>query len=143
MKLRLSILAALCVGLFTAAPPALADDPGGSDTHAAHYYLALGDSLAEGFQPNGDLTHGYADQLSAALKADDPSLRLENLACGGETTSSMISGVAAPQPRLTVFLRPARSPQGAARARVAAGRRGRVSPRAHPIRLTHHDRHRR
>jgi hypothetical protein len=93
MKLRLSILAALCVGLFTAAPPALADNLAGTDTNAAHSYLALGDSLAEGFQPNGDLTHGYADQLYAALKADDPTMQLENLACGGETTSSMISGV--------------------------------------------------
>jgi len=34
---------------------------------APHYYVALGDSLAEGFQPNGDVGHGYADQLYAAL----------------------------------------------------------------------------
>jgi lysophospholipase L1-like esterase len=73
---------------------ATADDP-----HAVHYYVALGDSLAEGFQPNGDagpggtFTHGYANQLFAALRAVDPTLQLENLACGGETTSSMISGV--------------------------------------------------
>src|SRR4029450_921851 len=45
---------------------ATADDP----SHAVHYYVALGDSLAEGFQPNGDFGHGYADQLYAALEAN-------------------------------------------------------------------------
>ena len=38
---------------------ATADNP----SHAVHYYVALGDSLAEGFQPNGDVGHGYTDQL--------------------------------------------------------------------------------
>jgi lysophospholipase L1-like esterase len=60
---------------------------------AVHYYVALGDSLAEGHQPNGDVGYGYADQFYAALKADDPTLLLESLACGGETSASMISGV--------------------------------------------------
>ena len=32
------------------------------------------------------------NQLYDSLKANDPTLQLENLACGGETTSSMISG---------------------------------------------------
>jgi lysophospholipase L1-like esterase len=72
---------------------ATADNP-----HAAHYYLALGDSLAAGYQPNGETSpdgmflHGYANQLYDALKPNDPTLQLQNLACGGETTSSMISG---------------------------------------------------
>jgi lysophospholipase L1-like esterase len=93
MKLRISIFAAICLGSFTSVPPALADGPGSTDAASAHYYVALGDSLAEGFQPNGDRTHGYADQLYAELRAGDPTLQLENLACGGETSSSMISGV--------------------------------------------------
>jgi subtilisin family serine protease len=42
MKLRLCILAALCVGLFTAAPPALADDPGGPERQ----YLVAGNTSA-------------------------------------------------------------------------------------------------
>jgi len=73
---------------------ATADDP----PNAVHYYIALGDSLAGGYQPNGDTApdgmflHGYANQLYDALKANDPTLQLQNLACGGETTSSMISG---------------------------------------------------
>jgi lysophospholipase L1-like esterase len=59
---------------------------------APHYYVALGDSLAEGFQPNGDVGHGYAHQLYAALNANDPTLELVNLSCGGESTSTMING---------------------------------------------------
>jgi lysophospholipase L1-like esterase len=67
-------------------------------SNAVHYYVALGDSLAAGYQPNGEtgpdgmFLHGYANQLYDALKANDPTLQLQNLACGGETTSSMISG---------------------------------------------------
>lgn len=92
MKLRLSVLAALCAAFFTGVPPALADDPAAADTTAVHYYLSLGDSLAEGSQPNGDVDHGYADQLYALLKEADPTLRLVKLACGGETTTSMLVG---------------------------------------------------
>jgi lysophospholipase L1-like esterase len=78
---------------------ATADDP----PNAVHYYVALGDSLAAGYQPNGDFgpdgtfLHGYANQLYDALKASDPTLQLVNLSCGGESTSSMISGEEAPQ----------------------------------------------
>ena len=60
--------------------------------HSTTYYLSLGDSLAEGFQPNGDLAHGYADQLHAALATDNPKLELVKLGCGGESTSSMRFG---------------------------------------------------
>jgi lysophospholipase L1-like esterase len=91
MKIRLSLLVALCAALL-GVPAALADTPGASNAVAPHYYVALGDSLAEGYQPNGDLGHGYADQLYAALKADDPTLQLVNLSCGGEDTSTMING---------------------------------------------------
>ena len=59
---------------------------------ATHYYLSLGDSLAASFQPNGDLTHGYAEQLDALLVADDPKLELVKLGCGGESTASMRFG---------------------------------------------------
>jgi lysophospholipase L1-like esterase len=57
-----------------------------------HYYLALGDSLARSSQPNGDFQHGYSEQLLALLQQQDPSLRLVKLACGGESTVTMISG---------------------------------------------------
>jgi lysophospholipase L1-like esterase len=93
---RLLFLAAIVAALaLVTSGRALADSSAASDTstNPVHYYVALGDSLAEGHQPNGDVGDGYADQFYATLKADDPTLQLENLACGGETTSSMISGV--------------------------------------------------
>lgn len=83
MKVRLSILAALCAALGTGH----ADAAG-----PTHYYLALGDSLARSGQPNGDFQHGYAEQLTATLQQQDPSLRLVKLGCGGATTTDMVYG---------------------------------------------------
>ena len=67
---RLIVLAALVAAI--AAPQSVAASADRSTT----YYLSLGDSLAESFQPNGDLTNGYAEQLYAALVTDDPKLEL-------------------------------------------------------------------
>jgi lysophospholipase L1-like esterase len=83
---------AVALVAFSAAGPARADSPAASDTNAVHYYLSLGDSLAAGEQPNGDFTHGYADQLFADLKAADPTLRLVKRGCGGESTDGMMFG---------------------------------------------------
>jgi lysophospholipase L1-like esterase len=87
-------VAIVAAAFLVAVERAVADAPAtGTGTNAVHYYVALGDSLAEGYQPYGQIDDGYADQLYRALETDDPNLRLEKLACGGETTSSMISGV--------------------------------------------------
>jgi lysophospholipase L1-like esterase len=65
-------------------------------SHAVHYYVSLGDSLATGFQPGdneftgGD--NGYTDQLYAILKASDPKLKHVKLGCGGETSTTFING---------------------------------------------------
>jgi lysophospholipase L1-like esterase len=60
---------------------------------APTYYLALGDSLAAGTQPPALFTKkGYADQLLALLRKEEPSLRLVNLGCPGETAGSLIEG---------------------------------------------------
>jgi lysophospholipase L1-like esterase len=61
------------------------------------YYLALGDSLSVGAQPDASGTsvptgQGYADQLYAILRRARPGLRLVKLGCIGETTVSMIHG---------------------------------------------------
>jgi lysophospholipase L1-like esterase len=61
------------------------------------YYLALGDSLAQGVQPNAAGTSvetgaGYPDQVYAALRPSHPALQLVKLGCPGETTSTMING---------------------------------------------------
>ena len=61
------------------------------------YYLSLGDSLAQGVQPDSSgasvkTRRGYADQLYAALRSRHPGLRLVKLGCPGETTTTMING---------------------------------------------------
>jgi lysophospholipase L1-like esterase len=61
------------------------------------YYLALGDSLAVGVQPNAAGTsvptdQGYSNDLYAAEKRRIPGLKLMQLGCPGESTSSMIHG---------------------------------------------------
>jgi lysophospholipase L1-like esterase len=60
------------------------------------YYLALGDSLAQGVQwsASGDIAtnEGYADDLYAQFSKSIPGLALAKLGCSGETTSSMIHG---------------------------------------------------
>ena len=65
------------------------------------YYLALGDSLAIGVQPDatGQLrptSQGYADDLHLLLRTFLPDLSLVKLGCSGETTSSMITGQQSP-----------------------------------------------
>jgi len=63
----------------------------------ASYYLALGDSLSQGVQPDAagvsvETGQGYADQLYAALRPARPALRLVKLGCPGETTATMMHG---------------------------------------------------
>jgi lysophospholipase L1-like esterase len=62
------------------------------------YYLALGDSLSVGFQPNrGETQHGYVDVLARRIRKDGiPDLRLRNVGCAGETSRSLISGERSP-----------------------------------------------
>jgi lysophospholipase L1-like esterase len=66
-------------------------------TFPTTYYLALGDSLSQGVQPDAagasvETGQGYADQLYAALLPAYPGLRLVKLGCPGETSRTMIDG---------------------------------------------------
>src|SRR3954466_6984582 len=61
------------------------------------HYLALGDSLAYGFQPNGDHTHGYVDDFFTFLQNQGVQDH-QNLGCPGETSSSFINGGKCPYP---------------------------------------------
>ena len=81
------------IGLVAVAGPAQAGDHG-----RKVWYLALGDSLSVGVQPdaanvNHPTTFGYADQLHQALKATTPNLELKKLGCAvTETTTDMLKG---------------------------------------------------
>ena len=54
----------------------------------ASYYVALGDSLSKGVQPDAkgtsvETADGYANQLFTALHQDEPALRLADFGCPG------------------------------------------------------------
>ena len=99
---RLGIAA--LVGLLLAAVPEVASAAGRpGPTAAPTYYLALGDSLAAGYQPQDAGTlqscgfhYGYACDLYQELGSTNTNLQAVNLSCPGETTSSMLSGVGSP-----------------------------------------------
>jgi lysophospholipase L1-like esterase len=64
---------------------------------APRYYLALGDSLSQGVQPNVnglslETNQGYADQLYANLRGRIKNLKLVKMGCPGDTTTSMLTG---------------------------------------------------
>jgi lysophospholipase L1-like esterase len=87
---------ALALGTAGCAGSAPARDSRGARLTVS-YYVALGDSLSQGVQPDSAgasvPTHqGYADQLYADLRRGDPGLRLVKLGCPGETTHTMING---------------------------------------------------
>jgi lysophospholipase L1-like esterase len=68
-----------------------------ADAAGARYYLSLGDSLAQGMQPDAagltvNTDQGYADQLYAIEKRKIPGLKIVKLGCGGETTTSFLTG---------------------------------------------------
>jgi lysophospholipase L1-like esterase len=64
------------------------------------YYLALGDSVAYGFQlskfladrPPSEYDTGYVDLFAARLREIRPELALVNYGCPGESTSSFMTG---------------------------------------------------
>jgi len=64
---------------------------------AASYYLALGDSLSRGVQPDAagasvETSQGYPNLVYDQLRPGHPGLRLVQLGCPGETTETMMHG---------------------------------------------------
>ena len=55
------------------------------------HYLALGNSLAFGFQPNGDFTHGYVNDLFQIFQ-NEGTKDFKDLGCPGETSTTFING---------------------------------------------------
>ena len=74
----------------------------GGAAHAApkRYYLALGDSLAYGLQPQkvdaglppSGFRTGYVDVFAARLRAIDPGVQVVNYGCPGESTKTFNAG---------------------------------------------------
>jgi len=99
--IRGSVRIAFAAAVAAAALTACSGPPTSAGSRAlpipASYYLALGDSLAQGVQPNAtgasvETRQGYPDQLYAARRPRHAGLRLVKLGCPGETTSTMIDG---------------------------------------------------
>src|SRR6266571_4224478 len=102
--LFVAIVAALVITAGARAPAAsaLTSSASQGDPSAAHYYLSLGDSLAQGYQPIGGTrsstviptgyNQGYADQLFKLERDKYTQLQLVKLGCGGESTVSMLYG---------------------------------------------------
>src|ERR1700678_3281556 len=62
-----------------------------------HYYLALGDSLSVGFQPNPqgvglETSQGYTNDVYAYERTSVPGLKLVEMGCPGDTTTSLLTG---------------------------------------------------
>jgi lysophospholipase L1-like esterase len=100
-RIRLVPLVALALGLAvaacTACSPSAPRMPQAPGRAALAYYLALGDSLSRGVQPDVagtsvETAQGYPNLVYARLSRGDPGLRLVQLGCPGETTQTMTRG---------------------------------------------------
>ena len=95
---RIAVTIAVVTAVTTAAMAGAAPALAAHKTTSAHtYYLSLGDSLAQGVQPDKsgnsvETNEGYANQLFTALHSSNPTLKLVKLGCPGETTGTMING---------------------------------------------------
>ncbi|MFC3689470.1 SGNH/GDSL hydrolase family protein [Aquipuribacter hungaricus] len=107
--------------------PGRTDSPDGTGVTGAQgvgpreHYLALGDSLAQGFSPSGDVRAAYPYQHAAGV----PGTRLTVLACAGETTVTFVSG-RCPYPQTAAV--PRQGSQLSAALAFLAAHPGQVSP---------------
>lgn len=97
MRLRLATLAAILAALSASTGAAGSSEP--RFNPPKQYYLALGDSIAYGFQaskflvgaPAAGFDTGYVDVFSARLRELRPRLAVINYGCPGETTFSFVA----------------------------------------------------
>lgn len=90
--MRRALTVVLSLFLALVAPSAVNASPGRGAHHATSWYLALGDSLAAGYQPGvgDDRDGGYVGGVLDAVQEDAPKAKLRNLSCSGATTTSML-----------------------------------------------------
>ena len=103
MTLAKTTLAGALCAISLAAPLALAGTERPAGRSPAAYYLALGDSMAFGFQPTkatkppskldpAAFRTGYVDVFAAQLRKLSPTIRVINYGCPGETTVTFAKG---------------------------------------------------
>ncbi|NNG39393.1 SGNH/GDSL hydrolase family protein [Flexivirga sp. ID2601S] len=94
MSRALRVASALALAAASAGGAAAFAQAAAAAPSTGGYYLALGDSLAAGYQPGqgDDKTGGYVGDVLAHLQQTEPGLQLQNLACSGETTTTMLAG---------------------------------------------------
>lgn len=86
------VAVAMVVGLAAAAPL------GASSSAPKRYYLALGDSIAYGFQPTkanatrASAFRGYVEAFAARLQKLSPQIEIVNYSCPGESTVTFARG---------------------------------------------------
>jgi lysophospholipase L1-like esterase len=98
--MNLANLLAGLLGLVLLAAAGASAAPGPIYQPPQSYYLALGDSIAYGFQPVKAAAHlppsafntGYVDLFAARLRAIAPGIRVVNYGCPGESTDTFIRG---------------------------------------------------
>jgi lysophospholipase L1-like esterase len=96
-KVRTLMGAAFPTALLLALIPATSAAAGTISAGPTPYYLALGDSLSQGVQPNStgasfETNQGYVNDLYSLYRHEVPGLQLAQLGCPGETTGTMIDG---------------------------------------------------
>lgn len=125
---RSMVRAAVTVALaLSAITGALAHTAGAASVVAPKpYYLALGDSLAFGYQPNFDWSHGYASYFASNLKTHGSSSSV-NYGCSGETAATFIQG-GCPYQNIFMLHNYYTGPQLNAALSFINGHAGKVSP---------------
>ena len=86
------VTAVLALGGLTA--PTASAQASAASSNATGWYLAMGDSLAAGYQPGqgDDRTGGYVGGVLDAVRTDTAKTKLVNVACSGETVVTMVDG---------------------------------------------------
>src|SRR5436309_3431579 len=101
MRGRMARAVVVCaVGVTWLAPLTLGATARPFTSPPQRYYLALGDSIAYGFQPAkakaglppSGFNSGYVDVFAARLRAIAPKIRVVNYGCPGESTKTFIHG---------------------------------------------------
>lgn len=90
--LGLSLMLAIVMSLFMAPSAAHAHVRTSSTVGPKYYYLALGDSLAFGYQPNLDWSHSYPTQWYNNDLSKKGSKSYTNYGCNGEKSGTFING---------------------------------------------------